>query len=289
MVTYASWPGLWGSPINNFQRGLSIASDFPWAGKVLFDGIYYSVGTNPRSYLPILLTIQITLTALFSILYGFIQSIARILKKKLNWLKVTILYLWFFVPVVLVMIIQPKIYDNFRHFLFVLPPLFAFAAIGLQSVFDQIKRQVFQAVVILLLITPNIFLLVKLHPYQYVYYNYFTNGLEGAFREYEMDYWGTSYREATTYINEIAPQNSNIIVFGAPHLVKIYARPDLEIGKYKNDITIDRDSPSFAILLSRYDKDIFLFPEAKIIYSVERDGAILAVVKDLTNSYPSSP
>ena len=204
-------------------------------------------------------------------------------------MKVTILYFWFFVPAAFIIFFEPKIYDNFRHFLFIVPPLFSLAAIGIQSVFDQIKRPVIQAIVIFLLILPNLFSLIKLHPYQYVYYNFLTDGAAGAFRKFEMDYWGTSYREATEYINQIAPQNANIIVFGAPHLVETYAREDLEIEKYSKEINLNRDSPTFAILLSRYDKDILIFPEAENILIIERDGAIFAVVKDLTNSNLSSP
>jgi len=289
LVTYTSWPGLWGSPIRNFLESLSIASDFPWDGKVLFNGITYSLGTHPRRYLPILLSIQFTFPAFIIIIFGFILSIVKIIKRKVNWMKVAILYLWFFVPVVLVVIVEPNIYDNFRHFFFLIPPLFTFAAIGLQSVFDHFKRPAIQAIVIFLLIMPNIFSLVKLHPYQYVYYNFLTNGVGGAFREYEMDYWGTSYREATEYINQIAPQNAKIIVFGAPHLVETYARADLEIEKYKKGSKLYRFSPTYAILLSRYDKDILLFPEDESIFFVERDGAIFAVVKDLTKTNLPTP
>ena len=92
------------------------------------------------------------------------------------------------------------------------------------------------AIVIGLLVLPNIFLLIKMHPYQYVYYNVFTDGVGGAFRIYEMDYWGTSYREAAEYINQIAPQNARVIVFGAPHLVETHARDDLQVEKYKKDM-----------------------------------------------------
>lgn len=289
IVTYTTWPGLWDSPIKNFLESLSIASEFPWDGKVLFDGILYNIGTHPRSYMPVLLSIQFTFTALIAIIFGLILSIAGIINGKLNWAKVTILYLWFFTPFAFIMFAEPKIYDNFRHFLFIIPPLFTFAAIGLQSIFNQIKRPVFQAMVIFLLVLPNLFSLIKLHPYQYVYYNFLTDGVAGAFRKYEMDYWGTSYREATEYINQIAPQNAKIIVFGAPHLVETYAREDLEIEKYSKEIELNRDSPTFAILLSRYDKDTLIFPDAENIFLIERDGAIFAVIKDLTNINLSAP
>jgi len=289
ITTYISWPGLWGAPLSNFLESLTIASKFPWDGKVLFGGITYNIGTHPRSYMPVLLSIQFTLTALATTILGFICSIVIMIKCKRIWMKVIILYLWFFVPVALIVIVEPNIYDNFRHFLFVIPPLFTFGAIGLQSIFNFTKRPEVRAIVILLLILPNIISIVRLHPYQYVYYNLLANGVEGAFREYEMDYWGTSYREATEYVNQIAPHNSKVVVLGAPHLVETYARGDLEIEKYKNDMQLIYDSPTFAILSSRYDKDILLFSEAETIYIIERDGAKFAVVKDLNSINYSEP
>ena len=65
------------------------------------------------------------------------------------------------------------------------------------------------------------------------------NGVGGAFRSNEMDYWGKSYRETTSYINQVAPPNARIIVFGAPHLVETYARKDLIIERYKKEMEID--------------------------------------------------
>ena len=54
-----------------------------------------------------------------------------------------------------------------------------------------------------------------LHPYQYIYYNSFIGGPQGAFRRYETDYWMTSFREATAYVNSVAPENARLIVWGA--------------------------------------------------------------------------
>ena len=45
---------------------------------------------------------------------------------------------------------------------------------------------------------------VHLHPYQYIYYNSFVGGVHGAFHNYELDYWGTSYYEAAEYVNQVA-------------------------------------------------------------------------------------
>jgi hypothetical protein len=173
--------------------------------------------------------------------------------------------------------------------LFTIPPLFIFAAIGLKSLYDRIHRPEIYSIIVLLLILPNIYWLAKLHPYQYVYYNPLVGGVRGAFREYEMDYWATSYKEATEFINRTAPLNSKVIVWGAIHPVETYARPDLIISEYKKSMELDGSSPVFVIVSSRHDKDIYLFPSARQLYVVGNDGATFAVVKELDQAGISSP
>jgi hypothetical protein len=286
ITIYIAWPGLWDHPIKNYLDSLFMASDFPWDGKVLFRGIEYDPGTLPKTFLPVLLSIQFTVTAILTIVGGILISLTNMFKQKSDWIKLTVLYLWILIPFAFVITLEPKYYDNFRHFLFIIPPLFVFAAIGIQRVFDAVKRPAIQALIAILLILPNLFPLVRLHPYQYVYYNLFTGGLPGAFRSYEMDYWGTSFREATDFVNQTAPQDAKIYVYGPTHLVDKYAREDLKIRNLKRVMPTDRDSPAFAILLSRYNKDINLFPELESIFRVERDGAIFAVVKYLQTNTP---
>jgi len=286
IILYITWPGLWNDPIQNYLTSLQTASDFPWDGKVLFEGQYYLPGSTPRIYLPILILIQFTLTGILTIFIGTCLSFIKLAERKPEWKKLAIIYLWFLVPLIAVISLQPDIYDNFRHFLFIIPPLFILASIGIQMTFDLIKRPAIHVILLSLLIMPNFYPLIQLHPYQYVYYNLFVGGLKGAFREFEMDYWGTSYREATEYLNLIAPINSTIIVYGAPHLVEPYAREDLNIEKFKTDMLINRDSPSFALLSTRYDKDIYLNPQSEIIHRVEKDGAIFSVIKELDFTHP---
>jgi L-threonylcarbamoyladenylate synthase len=40
----------------------------------------------------------------------------------------------------------------------------------------------------------------RLHPYEYVYFNELVGGLNGAQGNYEMDYWGASYSEASAWL-----------------------------------------------------------------------------------------
>jgi len=123
--------------------------------------------------------------------------------------------------------------------------------------------------------------MITLHPYQYVYYNRLAGGLQGAFRRYEMDYWATSYREAIEFLNNAAPKRSKVIVWGPDQVVRKFARKDLAIKEYVPEKPGGNENADYAIISTRYNKDLYLFPEGKTILEIGRGGAVLTVVKQL--------
>lgn len=192
-------------------------------------------------------------------------------------------------PILAVVSMRPAMYDNFRHFLFIIPPIFFCAGLGLQLLLERTTRVPWKAFWLVLAVLPGIYWLIPLHPYQYTYYNTLTGGLPGAFRRYEMDYWTTPYKEATLFINENAPDQARILVLGPEHIVETYARPDLVIEKYRKENTQSNASADFAIISSRNDKDLTLFPDDEVLWTTGREGAIFAVVKQLNQADPPDP
>ncbi len=129
---------------------------------------------------------------------------------------------------------------------------------------------------------PGIISIARLHPYEYIYYNNFIGGVSGAFRSYEFDYWYTSFREAAEYLNTTAEQGAKILVWGDPFLAKQYTRKDTGIVEPEHGNTYDLiGGYNYAILSSRGENDT-LYSEADLLFSVEREGAILVVVKRLS-------
>jgi hypothetical protein len=284
VVAYLLWPALWKAPVQQYSKSVSKAMDFPWEGKVMFAGVDYEVTELPRRYLPTVLSLQFTETAMLMFLAGAVTAVLWLGRRKIDWRKVALIAIWFFAPVITIVIVHPVIYDNFRHFLFITPPLFIFAAIGFQGLFDLFKKPVLSGGLVMLLLLPNLYWLVTLHPYQYVYYNSLVGGVQGAFRRYEMDYWGTSYREAIEYVNRVAPPDSRVIVLATDQLVANFARPDLQIDEYRQLDENEAISQAYLILTSRHNKDLDLYPEAPQLFSIERAGVTLAVVKKVKNS-----
>jgi hypothetical protein len=285
VVTYATWPALWNAPLRAFRASFLMASDFDWHGKVLFQGTQYLSTDLPARFLPTLLTIQLSEVALFLFAAGMLVLGYATWKKNGDWPWALLLASWFFLPVFGFMLVRPNIYDNFRHFLFILPPVFLFAGYALQAGLRLIRRSWLKVAIIGLLVLPQVMSLIQLHPYEYTYYNLLVGGVRGAFREYELDYWATSYRAATEYLNQTAPPNAAVIVWGPDHIVARFARPDLQIVPYQEADSVPREN-TYILLSSRSSKDEIDYPDAPVVAEIGRAGAVYAVVKWLGSGLP---
>jgi hypothetical protein len=93
-----------------------------------------------------------------------------------------------------------------------------------------------------------------------------------------LDYWGTSYREAASYLNKTAPPNASLWVDGPVHILQLYARPDLKI--YSAYETPRAEHYDRVVVTTRYDLDLKVFPDAPIVHAIQRDGSLLTVIKE---------
>jgi hypothetical protein len=278
-ITYFTWPYLWIDPFRNFYEAAQTMASFPFPLEVLFSGHYYAASDLPRIYFPQLLAFQFTLPALALALGGLAIIILKLVRKQVRSLELGLLLGWFFAPFSLALIFQPPMYDNFRQFFFIIPPLFLLIGFCLEALIRVIPRKLVQLALLGLLIAPGIYWGARLHPYEYTYYNMLTGGLAGAYRQYETDYWATSFQEAVEYVNQVAPEGATIAVSLPAHIAVTYARPDLKVVYYfgsKFDPSITAD---FAIAATRLDFDQQVYPEYEVVYQVRRGEAVFAVVK----------
>jgi hypothetical protein len=103
-------------------------------------------------------------------------------------------------PVIFIIVKRSSLYDEIRHLLFIIPPLFCLLGITFYYVCaGLLKNKIAPRIVFPLMgvyVAYHIDVMARLHPYEYMYYNQIAGGVRGANqRGYEMDYWGTSYRE----------------------------------------------------------------------------------------------
>lgn len=270
IATYISWPYLWMNPIPRFFESLREMSLYPWLGGVIFNGSQYQSTNLPVTYLPVLLVLQLTEPVWLLSLVGWVVAIQNKEKKRTL---VEVALLWFVIPLLAFIFMRVALYDNFRQILFILPPIFLMAGVA----FEAIKNVKWQAVLIVVSLMPGVIGIMTLHPYEYVYYNQFVGGVRGADGRYEMDYWATSYREAAEYVNDVAPPNANIWVEGPAQLFSLFAREDLKI--YSTGEAERAESYEYVVTFARYNFEETVYPDAEIVHTIERDGAVLTVIK----------
>jgi hypothetical protein len=277
VAMYATWPYLWPNPIGHLIESVAVMAKYPWQGQVLFNGALYASTNLPRSYLPVLLGIQLTEPVWVLFIVGLAGTIFRRrpepvegLKEKRDLLILTVI--WFILPLLGFILLRSPLYDNFRQVFFILPPVFWMAGVA----FEKIKQPILQIALIVLCVLPGVIDGARLHPYEYIYYNRFIGGEAGALRKFELDYWGTSYREAAQWLNANAPSNAVIWVDGPAHLL-LYLRPDLKV--YSAYEAERADHYDYVVSTSRYNLDLTSYPDAKIVHAITRDGAVLTVIK----------
>jgi hypothetical protein len=285
LTIYVFWPYLWNDPFNRFWSSLTEAADFPWAGHIMFAGNIYSQGNQPASYLPVLFTSQFTETAMALILTGIILAGFYLVRRANLRMDMLLLGVWFVAPVAAAILLHSIVYNNFRQFLFVVPPLFVFAGLALQALWNRLKRRgiLFVPLVILMLL-PGLYWDWQLHPYQYIYYNSLVGGVAGASRVYDTDYWNSAYREALEYVNRVAPEDASVSFWSNKRIAVPYARSDLYLMLLAN--TQDPGYPlntltDYAVITTEDNADQFCFPASKEIFKVQRGGAVLVVVKQV--------
>ncbi|MDR3574580.1 MAG: hypothetical protein P4L50_12000 [Anaerolineaceae bacterium] len=279
LIAYIFWPFLWLDPIARFIQAFRVMSNFPWGGSVRFNGQDLLPTKLPWYYLPKLLSIQFTLPLLILALAGTILVIFGLIKNKETWQKAVILFSWFFIPVLLVMSIKPVLYDNFRQFLFITPPLFVFSAVGFEKLNEVIKIKWLSVTLCSLILLPGIISGLWLHPYEYVYYNALVGWTGNIGRTYENDYYGTSLCEAGRYLSSIAKDGSQI-VFTDPILSWMFN----QCTDKKFQIIINRSnnplgSPDYSVVLTRYNDDQDYFRSMKKIKTIQRGETPFLVIR----------
>jgi hypothetical protein len=271
---YLFWPFLWKSPVERFLQTLLLMSDYPPVTNVLFNGTFYSSTNLPVMYLPILLSIQLTEPVIVLAAIGIVLLFLK--SRQSNYFQLLILIsLWFFIPLVGVMIVRPTLYDNFRQFLFFVPPIFLLVGMSMELILNSLNQNIVRVLILATFIAPAVYMNIKLYPYEYVYYNSFVGGTKGAFRKFEMDYWLTAYREAAETISK----NENVgaqMIFLPPDM-SVFVENNLSL--YQGDCT---SQPLYAAISSRWNGDKTEYETASIAYTISRDEAVLMVIRRLS-------
>ena len=279
IVSFLTWPFLWFSPISNFLKSIYAMLKFQWVGQTLFNGSYYPSNQLPQAYVPQLLVMQLTEPTLLLFAIGITVFLLPDLRKKYKG-PIILFLAWFVVPILYILVNGMNLYDNTRQLLFIFPGAFLMIALGLDFMFTRIKPWWTKILLLGLMVLPGPIGIARFHPYEYTYYNHFTTSRRQIFRNFETDYWATSFKQISSFLNVQAPKNALVLVWGPGQLIERYARDDIQVKSFDELDGMDYSAhPYYLVLTTRYDMDLKIFPEIAPVYSVEHNDAILSVLK----------
>jgi hypothetical protein len=192
-------------------------------------------------------------------------------------------------PISFVLFEKSNLYSSWRQFLFVYPSIVLLAAAGIDHLFgilkSSISRWVVTAMIIVLAVHPVLFM-IKNPKYHYLYYNQMAGGLEGAYGNYETDYYYISQTEASEWLLQYLKTNridSAIVMASFSVDWQFRNNPGIRTGYSRNE-EISMNDWDYAIITNRYIHPYKLkknlWPPEDAIHIIYADNIpVCAVVK----------
>jgi hypothetical protein len=280
----ATWPYLWQDSIVRFLQSIATLSRFPWQGFILFNGQILTQGQQPWYYVPVLFALQITLPALILFILGLV-SLRRLRLTSQERIEIGLLIATLTLPVLISLRPGTIVYNNGRQLLFTIPGLFLLAALGLEWVFRRLEATHWRLALTGIILLPGVVGIVRLHPYEYMYYNALAGIGGSTYTRFESDYWCTSYREAMAWVDSHAEPHATIAVGGSGIIGQTFefARQDLHLVRLSE--IGPSESPSMAVVCDGKGGTRSLLPGARTLMTVTREGAVLAEVKSIGSDH----
>ena len=287
-LTVLTWPYALEGPFKNVLDAFQNMNKFEINIRQNFEGIAQWSEDLPWYYS----TKYILITTPIIVLLGFVLSLVFLKHNKKQWFLYFILLFTTIFPVFWITINNSNVYGGWRHLLFMYLPFAILSALGISTLFDLLKNKYIKIVVASALIILSIHPLahyVRNHPYQYVYFNQFVGSTQGAYGEYELDYYYHSLREASEWVLENAEQEQNskekiIVACWHKPIIDYYFRNDTtkfqtafvrwnEKGEFDWDYAIFCNtgiSPSYLVGGG--------FPPKNTVHQIKVDGVPICIV-----------
>lgn len=272
-VTYLTWPYLWEAPVSRFVESVRFTGGFAKISE--YFGSIVRANDLPWHYFPtfVLITLTEPLVPLFLIgllVMGFSRP-----RWRGRGTETVILALWIAGPLFALIALNMGVYGNIRHLHFVLAPLFIVAGVGLQWVLPVARRWWIRWAMAALVLAPAIVGIIRLHPYEYSYYNSFIGGPAGASAGFTHDRWCISYRAAMDYVNKRANPGDSVVAIYSPSSALPFAADGVEVEFWSREALAEaRFILTCSLNLGEYRES----EEWKLVYSVRRAGATFAEV-----------
>jgi 4-amino-4-deoxy-L-arabinose transferase-like glycosyltransferase len=265
LTFYAVWPHIWAHPIASLSASLEKLSQQHSPEPFL--------GTITNAPGPHYFVIYLAATLPLLVLVGVVAYLVRALKERNR--AAFIMLAWFVAP--LIVVASPVRQDGVRYVMPCLLVLALAAAVGFDFVVTLFERRVKRAFA---LVTAAVALylaitLAIIHPY---YLDYFGEHVGGAGtvakkRMFETAWWGEGVDRAVDYVNEHAAPNAVVFRNCIEPVHLAWFREDLW-----NPMTNDARQATWIVTYAPQTRPCPIPPDAKRVFTVEAQGAILAEV-----------
>lgn len=283
------WPWALLAP-GNALEALHMFSRFPFDGTVLFRGDVLPATALPSSYVPVYLAVTQPEALLAGVALAAalaLRSVRRAPALGPRAIGIATVACSALAPVAYFVLARPVAYNSMRHFLFVVPLLTVLAALAFDHAIEPAPWRSVRVATLALLAA--LFLLhasdlVRLHGNQYLFFNRLVGGVRGAQGRYELDYWGTSLREATErLVAELERRGERPApgkAFKAYVCGNVYSASEY-FPSWIEPVDRRQDADFHIAIASYYCEDR---PGRRNIIEATRAGATLSIVEDLRPS-----
>jgi len=290
LLMIAAWPWAAQSPLNPL-RALNDFAQFHYEIRTLLFGQLYTMAEVPRWYVPAYLLIKLTGPILIGIVLALAFAVwpdrANADAGARRRLETGFIAFTAAFPVACHVIAHGPAFTGLRHFLFVVPPLTVLAGIGFDALLSSLaaRRMVYAVAASLALaagLASDAVTLVRLHPYEYLFYNDLVGGLAGAARGNETDYWVNIMPEAVAKLENYIDKTQ------LGYIAVPWRR--YTVGVCGERFSFENEADSRFRWVSDWTKaEFFIAPthldcdgaaSGQIIATIERLGVPIGVVKD---------
>jgi hypothetical protein len=119
-----------------------------------------------------------------------------------------------------------------------------------------------------------------LHPNEYVYYNGFVGGVEGAQGLFKLDYWANSYAEAVDGLEDYLQAEYGLDYMDHDFTVAVCGPPISADYFFPKNFVFSEDRAHADFFIAFTKDDCHKSLPGKVVYRVERMGALLSEVLD---------
>ncbi|WP_114393636.1 hypothetical protein [Oleisolibacter albus] len=289
-IMVAAWPWAQLAPLSNPIRGLAEFSHFPLDFTFPLWGVPVRSTNLPWWYVPAGFAAKLPEPVLVGLTATVMLALFGLHRRKLPADRAA-LAAAILLPPLIVVATGAVLYDGIRHLLFLLPPLAAAAALGLDALLARLSLRWAAAMLAALALWTGLqtAILVRLHPYETIWFNSLVGGPRGAEGRFELDGWGSALTEAARTLTATVRAQEGDAALTHPYRVRVCGPSGSALTYLPAAWRAPADGKGPAdFFLSFTRSRCGDEPEGPVLVRIERDGVLLAFVKDL-RSLPDDP